>query len=326
MCPLRHISNQDSPRQLDSAAVLKRLALDDEVLGRSRAGSFAALTDYEGSYRDEGSNEYTVARPTHEQLRTRHRSLSAPPLHPDIFPSVQHAWSAAPDIDLNISATATTMQVLSRPNSVADPYMSPPPAMYSPNISTHDQSHLGGRFPSDLPRSDGESFGRQAVRRRTLQADDYSPPERRLQDEMSVRARSHLTSQDFSAGYTRPLSVASSRDQLCREEFGQEPLNGVQGRFEEDDRGNRTPRQSARPMSGDHWRAQSHSRASSPYELHASSFALSYASGGTHAEPKLHSGLASYRFGREGSANSESELGVASSSGLEHRVSERRRE
>lgn len=77
------LSQHGSVNRLDSAAVLKLLALDDELLGRSRAGSSSiAGDDVESIHRDEDSNAFAVARPTHEQLWTRRRSLSAPPMQP----------------------------------------------------------------------------------------------------------------------------------------------------------------------------------------------------------------------------------------------------
>ena len=62
-----------SPSDMDSRAVLKRLALDDATVGRSRLSSFVI----EGSHRDDG---YPFEPPTREQLWTRRRSLSEPPI------------------------------------------------------------------------------------------------------------------------------------------------------------------------------------------------------------------------------------------------------
>lgn len=68
--------------QLDSTAVLKRLALDDETY--ERTSSFGSVVHRhrlgaEGSYRDDDGNELQVDPPTEEQLWTRRRSLSEPP-------------------------------------------------------------------------------------------------------------------------------------------------------------------------------------------------------------------------------------------------------
>lgn len=54
----------------DSAAVLRRLTLDDETLGLARARRG-----------EEDDDESEPVKPTQEQLWTRRRSLSAPPLH-----------------------------------------------------------------------------------------------------------------------------------------------------------------------------------------------------------------------------------------------------
>lgn len=79
-----------SPHQLDSAAVLKRLALDDDVLGESRQNSSATVDNTEGSHRDYGDDGPTLEPPTQEQLWKRRRSLSEPPL----YPYVTTAWSS----------------------------------------------------------------------------------------------------------------------------------------------------------------------------------------------------------------------------------------
>ena len=74
------LSSDGSPRQLDSTSILKRLTLDDEMVGRARGGSLTQLLGRHGSHRDEEARAHMS--PTHEQLWTRRRSLSAPPLNP----------------------------------------------------------------------------------------------------------------------------------------------------------------------------------------------------------------------------------------------------
>ena len=66
--------------QLDSAAVLKRLALDDEAVGASRRTSFVATSNGYGSHRDDEDDDvgHSIDPPTREQLSRRRRSLSEP--------------------------------------------------------------------------------------------------------------------------------------------------------------------------------------------------------------------------------------------------------
>ena len=61
----------------DSTAVLRRLTLDDDGVGKSHNQPLPGIEDAE-----EGTNIPSHVKPTHEQLWTRRRSLSAPPLHP----------------------------------------------------------------------------------------------------------------------------------------------------------------------------------------------------------------------------------------------------
>lgn len=62
-----------SPSDMDSRAVLKRLALDDATVGRSRLSAFVV----EGSHGDSHARPFEP--PSREQLWTRRRSLSEPP-------------------------------------------------------------------------------------------------------------------------------------------------------------------------------------------------------------------------------------------------------
>lgn len=72
-------SSDASPGRLNSAVVLKRLTLDDEILGRARQRNFTAILEEEVAH---GNDREAHVPPTHEQLWTRRRSLSAPPLNP----------------------------------------------------------------------------------------------------------------------------------------------------------------------------------------------------------------------------------------------------
>lgn len=75
--PPPSLSTDSSPGRLDSTVVLKRLTLDDELLGRARQGNFADIPEERSAHGNEVDEHI---QPTHEQLWTRRRSLSAPPL------------------------------------------------------------------------------------------------------------------------------------------------------------------------------------------------------------------------------------------------------
>jgi hypothetical protein len=83
----------------DSAAVLRRLTLDDDALGRTHGESMSGSLAAEDSARGPSH-----VKPTHEQLWTRRRSLSAPPLHPYV-----RSCLASPSLTLDCMLTSRTL-------------------------------------------------------------------------------------------------------------------------------------------------------------------------------------------------------------------------